>query len=375
MTPGSRYVTDHCNVNLDHDLVFFSEGVAGHRLSWLNILGGKARASGKRIHLVLLNHNISLGNREYLSSVHDGVFCLHLVVGGRQELVSQVKYLRSIYPRLIISTADADDWLPLLLPLRTYLRVIFMRPYLQSRSLFGVSRYLVKLMCAYFLELQKSTAVGLLSIPRDEHFFLKKLWVDDVESDYEDMTKVVLDSKFSLRAKFNLDPDEKIILVPGFISSRKNHELAVLSLKEALTNIPNQRVVLIFAGQASQSVALEIVNREDEGIYLLNEYLEKSHYFKSILDCDSILLLYSNRGSSGIVIDALSCNRNIIIAGGRRWSNLADHYDGLFQKVSPNLNSITEAVQIALVNSPVSHDGNKWRSNSQTVVEFVLHGS
>jgi len=368
-------MTVHCSVNLSQDIVFFSEGVAGHRLSWLKILGGQARESGKRIHLVSLTQKVSSGNIEYLSSLHGGVFCLHLVDGGRYELVSQVRYLRRTYPGLIISTGDADDWLFLLLRLRTDLRVIFMRPYLQSKSLYGVSRYLMKLLGAYLLNLQRSTDVGLLSIPRDGHLFLKKLWVDDIESDYEGMAQAVINSKFSLRAKFNLDEDEKIILVPGFISSRKNHELAVLSFKETIKNLPEQRTVLIFAGQTSHSVALEIANREDEGIYLLNDYLEKRHYFKSILDSDLILLLYSNRGSSGIVIDALSCDRHIIIAGGRRWKNLEHYYGGLFQKVSLNLRSITDAMQVALLNSPVSHDGKKWKSNSHTVSEFLLNGN
>lgn len=368
-------MTVHCSVNLSQDIVFFSEGVGGHRLNWLNILGGQARQSGKRIHLVSLNQNISPGNIEYLSSLHGGIFCLHLVEGGRYELASQVKYLRRTYPRLIISTGDADDWLFLLLQLRTDLRLIFMRPYLQSRSFCGLSRYFIKLLCAYLLSLQRSTEIGLLSIPRHEHRFFKKFWVDDIESDYEEMAREVLDSKFSLRAKFNLGEDYKIILVPGFVSARKNCELAVLSLKETIKNIPEQNVVLIFAGQAPPSVALEIANRQDEGVYLLNEYLEKRHYFKSILDSDLVLLLYSNRGSSGIVIDALSCNRSIVIAGGKRWTNLEHYYEGLLQKVSLNLKSITDAMQIALLNSPVSHDGKKWRSNPQTVIEFLLNGN
>lgn len=365
----------HCNVDSKNDLLFFSEGTEGHRLSWLNILARKARLYGKRIHLVLQNQNVSIEIRDFLTSSHGDVFCLHLVNGGSKDLASQVKSFRQNYPDLIICTADAEDWLPLLLQLKNNLRIVFMRPYLQTWSPFGVLRYIVKLMCVYFLHTQRFTNVGLLSIPLDKHYILKNLWLDDVDSDFQDMANEVLDSEFSLRTKFNLAQEVKILLVPGFVSSRKNHQLAVLSFKEILKNFPNQQIVLVFAGRISQSVAPEIVGREDEGIFLLNEYLEKRHYFKSILDSDCIVLLYSNRGSSGIVIDAVSCNRRIIITGGRRWSNFEQKYTGLVYKIELKLESISSAMLMSLANFADSWGEKEWRSNAQTVMDFILDGS
>ena len=337
-----------CIINSRSDLVYFSHGITGHRDSWMHIFLEFAVAKGKRIHLVIGFNDL---NKEALYSLQcefPQALCLHSVENGRKGIASEILQIRSRFPKILVVTGDGEDWLRLIFRLRTHLRVLLMRPYLQKNSPKAIVSYLLKLLYISVIARFPETKVALLAIPMDKPRIFRSYWVDDVPSDY---LKFQTDSKISitrLRAEVGIPEGSKIILVPGFITERKNPQLAIAAFKLLQNYNEENHCVLLFAGKAVSETLALFADIKSNGILCVNRYLGKDEYFTLLAESHLVLLLYKNRGSSGVILDAIATETPVLIMGDKRWQNLIDSLPGQVNRASSTPSILRNQIETML---------------------------
>lgn len=214
-------------------------------------------------------------------------------------------------------------------------RLLIMRPYLEARDLFGVTRFLVKKILSTALSRHRLIEVARLSIPYAHKESARNRWVRD---DFN--TEIFFNSLESAEIPEELDSitgDHDIISVLGYLDSRKN-PLQAYRIFEQLRLNGNQNSRLLFAGVQTDSFKLELSKIEcKNNVIQIDRVLTNNEYIGVIKASRLILLIYANYGASGIVLNSLSIGTPVLLRGGRHWRRLQTISDGSFHVGKSNI--------------------------------------
>jgi len=362
----------HCSIDPQRDVIFLSGGLSGHRQSWMHIFSRFASNLGQKIHLVTSRDALGL---EWIISTQDEfpkTICLHLVENGRSGIENEVIRIRSDFPNVLVSIGDAEEWIKISLSLRNNMRLLIMRPYLQSYSPRGILNYILKIFLTWGFSKFHKTRVALLAIPMHYPRILQSHWIDDVPSDYQlyfDRLQPIFEK---LRIEIGLAENSKIILVPGFITKRKNPKLAVEAFEILRHRGCFSDCVLVFAGRIDRETISGLENKEESGVYVLDRYLTKEEYFGILKGAKLALLLYQNRASSGVTLDAIASSTPILLQGDGLWRNLLESYPKIVIRASKKSFLLANQIESILTGKLAINHTEHHHKARLNVVEFLL---
>ena len=363
----------HCSLNPNKDIVMFSHGLTGHRSNWLRVFMAEAKRQKRKIHYVM---GTNLAGEKILHSMqhkNEDVLCLHISLAGSKGVGQEVLELRARYPQVLISTGEGEEWLRLIWRLRRKVRVLFMRPYLQGFSFKSLRNYVVKFFVIGFISCFQSSKIGLLAIPRDNPTLFRSKWIDEMSSIREIPNEKRLFIYENLLDEVGLPADAEMVLVPGFITQRKNPELLINAFTIFQKSYSRDRCVLLFSGKVDENVK-ELINRyQSESIFCLDRYLTEEEYSCLLSNCKLVILAYSNRASSGVLVDCLDLARKVIFTGDRRWQNLFNSVPNLLIKGRKKPSELAEQIWIGLTSAQKIHDRVLWRSDREDILQFFFN--
>jgi len=247
-------------------------------------------------------------------------------------------------PSLVIPIfVEVDNFLPWLTLRSINFVGIVMRPYLENSTLAGTLRWLFKLLLIYFNVYVRKNKLGLLSIPFASNSGRSLTWIkDDVTlnrvTDY-------ITSNLSKSKKCN-DYSENI-LVPGFLSSRKNPKFAIATF-DILKMEFNSQMQLIFQGHTHELFSVNRIEDEEQQIKHIDGFLETNTFYGVIESSRVVFLPYQNRGASGLVIESLVLGVPVVIIGNKRWKHLQSLSNGMLSHSRSDPRSAARAVQGAI---------------------------
>jgi glycosyltransferase involved in cell wall biosynthesis len=138
--------------------------------------------------------------------------------------------------------------------------------------------------------------------------------------------------------------NKKVVLVPGFISMRKNPSL-IIEVCATVNDSIGEGLELMFAGKIQDDV-LEVLDQHDfRWIGIKDDYLSRSEYLEQLQAADIVLLIYENIGSSGIVIDCLAYGIPVLILKNRFWKNLEKESEGLVKLTKKSSRKLAQDVE------------------------------
>jgi glycosyltransferase involved in cell wall biosynthesis len=247
-----------------------------------------------------------------------------------------------------------------------------MRPYLQELTFSGVRNYLIKFLVASFLMMMKHSKVGFLAIPGDRPRLYRKNWVDELGSKRSISEDQAWRTLSSIEDEIALSENDGIVLVPGFISKRKNPELILEAFDIFSKNHKQKKYALVFAGKIDQECK-EIFRRPKyQFAHCLDRYLTENEYSALLKSSKLVVLVYDNRASSGVIVDCIEVSTKVILSGADRWKNLFQIYpESIFRGRKSSL-SLAEQFAEVLLKPKVKSQSFIWRENRADVLQFCL---
>jgi glycosyltransferase involved in cell wall biosynthesis len=291
-----------------------SEGFTGHRFSWLTFLVQQVEAKGDSLVIYTTNSGVSNANLLHgkekmqvfegnLREFADKSFCVKAAIKDSHDCINS---------RLLI--LDGDEWLPWLFKISSEARVIFMRPYLQSFSISSIVKFGVKKSVINYLHIRKQVQVGQLAIPFSKPRLFPSSWISD------DIPEKILINSASEIKKNNTTDSNDYALIIGSISLRKNIDLAIRGLASYNKSVDNSRKLrLIVAGKIENNVLPLFSDTNEVSVEIRNEYLDFFEFYDLIRKAKVLLLLYTNRASSGVLTESILLKTKVIIARKRIW--------------------------------------------------------
>lgn len=291
----------------DRTLILVTEGIVGHKVDWLYRLNSLAKANGKGL-LVLTLHSSSqydLEDSRCQDVLHCGSF------KSKKEIISFINSLN--FKGLDISFWDCDKWLISIVGLNKEARLLVMRPYIVEFRIMPFIRFTFKKLILIYLTLLGRFKIRYLEVPFSGKLVLRNSWVSDEQ---------FLPSLPNLPKREILDfgTSRKVVLLPGFIDSRKNPLLLVSAVRAAREN-SNLEIQLIISGKLDSSIRAEMLLIHDDWIQIRDGYKSETDYWAELMSCDLVVLPYSNRGSSGIAIQAIWAGKQVLLPRMRIWEN------------------------------------------------------
>ena len=333
-------------------IIVLSANLSGHRYQYLlNLLRGNVLEK-QEIYLVTgsdsyssLSQSQKLELSRYLTTQYIRLV-LQEAPNFKKNLLNTGKALFDSFSDSIFVLWDGEEWLLKFLFAKRLSRLLIMRPYYQSKSPFKVSIFLIKMFLVGVSQFNSNLEVGLLRIPYFRPKVFKDLWVDEA---------VLVNGK-----KFiNMDSNNGVIVeiektisvvVPGFISPRKNPVLAIEAFR-LFQSRNNLEASLIFAGQIDEGCKALISGLNNASIQIIDEFLTDEQYIHILKNADCILLPYQNRGSSGIVLECLNLEKRIVFAKSRLWMSAQNRTNGLLKLAKLNKVELAEALDDQVASS------------------------
>ena len=305
-------------------VILITSDLAGHRLDWFreNLYANKRK-------LILLCHDASR-----LHEIQDPFLSTSLVYECEEDF-RFINKLNLDSTKVDFILWDADDKLNFVLKSNYSVRLLIMRPYLTEKSLKSMCNFLIKWMVLFYLEIFRNHEIGLLAIPESKPLILKKNWVDD---------ELLVPN---ISADNVICPDSKEftnILVPGYVSARKNPFIAINACADLRERL-GLKIQLTFRGKISADIKSAIHRLNLSWVVVEDSYLTRHKYLESLQKCDLILLPYSNRGSSGIVLEGLALSKPVAIYGSRHWKCLSASSGGQLILMQRGVKGISAAIE------------------------------
>ena len=304
-------------------VTLFSDGLTGHRIGWLHILLEKCKLDGKT--LLLVCQDSSRLQDSTAVKLFDFFLCDQVSEGSYWIESFILDIDNRIEGELLLW--DGDNHLLLLLKTKLKFRVLIMRPYATMGAKSCLS-YISKIIVLYILKYSKKHQFGLLKIPLHHPRILKKQWVDDeLPSDIVEFSDgaEMIDFKSGSNA---------VILVPGYISSRKNPIYLVNEMRKIQEKSPKE-LILRFTGLIAENLVQEFEISSYHWLEVRNEFLSREDYIQEIKSADLVILPYMNLGSSGVLIESLFLGKTVALLARRRFKTLENFASGkviLFKK-------------------------------------------
>lgn len=300
------------------NVVVLTDSPDGHRLEWMRVFEARCNSIGRQcIFLFLRGAGKSTGN----ISLRDSNWIICDDFSERSEVMS---FIGSVQVTNWYFCWDADNWIREISFSKQRIFSLIMRPYLTSCTLPSIFRYLVKFFFVGYLIRVRKIPVFLLRIPMHKSRFLSKHWVDDPNFDLVDFDVNLGEmgtNKYEVKSN-------KVILVPGFISMRKNPVLAIEVCRMVNSSI-GESVQLIFTGKVEDDVLGVLKDCGFDWVVVKDKYLSRADYLKELRASNLVLLLYENIGSSGVVIDCLAYGVPVLLLKNRFWKSLEEESKGL----------------------------------------------
>lgn len=341
MKPTSIYKLIQKDSGKRRFLVVVSSNLTGHRVQYLTSLIKRFSTSEVKIVLVLVSKiefDLSVPQIRDLKALE---FDYIDDCKKSRNALSVARKLAIENSKSEILFWDADNWILSLILFRQKSKLLFMRPYLSQKSVSKVLLLLIKWFAIIFFRYIRGFGVGILGVPLHPQRLVPSLWVDDAllvvpEFDTSESGKNVS----SVIA--HIPTSSKVVLVPGFITFRKNPQL-VINAVELASELISTEITLIFAGKSDAECSTLIASFDRPNIRHINNYLSDDEYRMLLLRANVVVLPYTNRGSSGITIESLANGKPVILGDSNLWTEAALSSKGLLHlcKLEANAISIT----------------------------------
>lgn len=362
----------NCVVNPDRDVVFFTHGLTGHRLNYLRIFAAEARNQERLMHLVMEPNIVDENQLSAIYREFIGYLCVHTIQTGSVGVAKEILDLRAQHPNILISTWEAEEWFKLILRLKRKIRVLFLRPYIQVFSIFGMIRYLYKILMIGIFSSFRRSKIGLLAIPLDKPLLFRSKWVDDISSKRKRLDESG-DTLFAeLMAEVGLAQNVDLVLVPGFITKRKNPELIIEAFK-VLQERNLNRCALLFSGLVDQEYKTFFYHNTTESVFCLDRYLLEKEYSCLLEKSKVVILSYNIRASSGVLVDCIELARKVIFTGDKRWQNLYAEASNFVIKGSKDPLILANQIFNCLSDSNLEDARIEWRENREDILQFFFN--
>lgn len=287
-------------------IFLISDDFSGHRLEWLNRLLDLSKRTNIKLCIATLDSNRILEGRLHQDTE------IHFF-SSRSEIRL---YLKGLDSENDVVIWDGDRWLFSAFLIKHRLRMVIMRPYLRGLSIVSLCSFMTKRILIYFLFFFKDIKFAYLSIPYANKKTCVAVWVDDELLVPEDEIELFRNSKVSRPS----NKDFKIVL-PGYISARKNAELLIQSClklqKDGFLNFS-----LIIKGLIEEEERNKLLKYNYDWLQVDHVHLTSQEYFQLLSEADLVVLPYTNVGSSGVALECLNLGVPLIISRNRLWMNL-----------------------------------------------------
>ena len=338
---GTKY-SDHDDLKSKELTIIVSNDMTGHRIQYLVAFFNRVSKSDRRIVLVLVSKIESNLSEPQILAMKEVDFDFIDDCGSSSQALTTVHAITAKIHVSEILFWDADNWIASLLTFRLKSRLLFMRPYLSDKSAKKISIFLLKWSAIFFFHFVRRFEIGILGVPYHAPKLLPSLWVDDALL-ISPATVTTTGESNGSKSFLTIPPDTRVVLVPGFISLRKNPGL-VIEAMETVTRSVNGNVWLIFAGKSDLNCVNLINGYGKAYVKHFDRYLSDAEYRHLFLVADVVVLPYSNRGSSGITIESLAYGKHVIRTDSRLWAGAAGKTNGLLRLCSLNTISIANAI-------------------------------
>lgn len=334
--------------------ILIAKDFSGHRIDWLKYLLIQSKNKGNSFLIICKD---SSRIHDLLGDLLDPIYMLRF--SGKLDTFEE---LLSDSSQHNIMFWDADQSLFFLLNARFHARCLIMRPYLTEFRTKSFFNYAIKMLLISLLIFKKKHEIRLLSIPGASPMIFKKHWVEDT---------LILDNSRFNKTKDMRNEGTLSIVIPGYITLRKNPQHAIDACIELRRSLGIE-VNLDFLGSMEANVLSEIQLEKYPWIRINNFYLERQEYLKNLALADLVLLPYSNRGSSGIVMETLALGGIVAIYKNRHWKHLAAIASGQLILIRRGARGIVAAVKQRLAMN--AHECNpiiREKANP-TALEFLI---
>ena len=351
-------------------IVVVSENLSGHRIQYLKKLITESKLRGSEV-FVLLRTEISQGLTEnQLEDVQNLDFFLIDKCGSVRSTIQIANEIEILKTNCYFICWDADNWLISLFYRKPNFKYLFLRPFLAFKNPSSILFYFFKWMAILYLVASVRHQVRLLCVPHYSPKLFPSIWVDDqvlvTQISAENLTKKSIQIQSTKIKNYS-----RIILIPGFISERKNPQLMLNVIAELNAAVPNA-FQLVFAGQSDLYSRNLIVDSGLTNVTLRNGFLRDDDYLKTLQSAFLIVLPYANRGSSGIALECLALGKRVVLPKDRIWLEASKISGGMLRLVDLNVKSLVKAILDLSVQEESAQSLILGRSMRPKVNDFFL---
>jgi glycosyltransferase involved in cell wall biosynthesis len=243
-----------------------------------------------------------------------------------------------------------------------------MRPYLASRRLRNILVWIAKTALIWLLNKRRNIEIAKLSIPFQRIGKRSYRWVRD------DLTLIPLRKRTEKDAIRKLPRellDFSYVLVGGFLDTRKDPSLAVEGFRGSDWS-RSDRTKIAFIGEMSPQYLERLRPMMGDDLFVLNEYLERDRYYAVLENASVIVLPYSNKGASGIALEALTLGTPVVMCNTKFWKQAYIATEGLLAISKPNNFDLSKAIDGIVSKDFPNRFGLAFDDNLPTIVEFML---
>lgn len=324
--------------------VFIMDGLSGHRISWIyEILD--LRESQNSIQFWIRNTKatneiLESRSKELENRLKDNLRMFR----SASEIYREIDIAREDGLDSNFVILDGDNWLIHAICRRINIKILVMRPYVTEKTILGFIRFFAKRALILAIYFRDKNNIRCLSITGWKPRFNKSLWVDD--------DLVLLDLFSDLLHKKSIS-DPNTVLVPGFITERKNPILALEAI--SIANSKRQSLLKIhFVGSLDEKVLGDILKFDKECYLIDNKYSKKSEFYLKLKQSRCALLLYNNSGASRILVECLLLGVPVVAFFDKRLVPLAKISKGRLTLVSSKKSEIAQAIDSSIQNADLA---------------------
>ena len=302
-------------------IAILAPDLSGHRLHWLESILTAASENSLEVCVFTCDgesiKRLSLNTGKNIISIFTEEESNVLIKNWGQYLKNR---------NMIGIVLEADKILHKLLLIRGNLRLLVLRPYLEGLNFLGLSRFLVKQLLIFSVNLKKSVTIARLSIPYSRRKRKSYKWVRD-NYNTEDFLRSTA-KPIELFELSQISQCARVITLPGYLQVRKNpREIYRVFIK--MSQESSAENYLVFAGKQDEGFKAEILKIGiNEKLIQIDRVLSEGEFKGLIRQSDLIYLPYRNRGASGIVLNSLVIGTPVLLTGTYNWRRLVKLLDG-----------------------------------------------
>lgn len=342
--------------------ILITENLSGHRIQWLNLLALRLKNRVNDLMVFSLRDVIDksrYGNIKYPIKICDDF-------DSKNELIRFLKNYSKFHNVIVW---DGDNWLIALVRFHLNCRILIMRPYIENSNLITFLRSSIKLLICNILINSRTIEVAYLRVPMERKVFSRIYAVDDEL----DISSEIQNSRFAKIKRGN--NGGRLIILPGFITSRKNPIFAIHSIEKAMKSTL-QLIEFKFLGTLDRSQKLQREINKRNWIKLENSYINRLYFLEQIANADLVILPYSNRASSAIALESMSVGTRVLMAQSRLWRKLQKENPNLLYMAPIKIEKFSERIAEILSKEENHTKAGEFFSyqTRQRAIDYLIHG-